>query len=508
MSIFENIAINMNMPKNTSGTDKATGSINNVKNELLKDMALKLLNALENGDSATHLELKAQVQDIMQNQLMLTLPDGSVISGRTDTLLPLSIGDTATFNVSMSTDGKIVLSLAADESTAEKENRISIDNPLVKRALSAANIPINPRSLSVTAELLNAGQSVSTDNIRKFITLSHKNPDIPVKELVLLSANKIPLTPENLQAFKEISNGSTVWETTASSPAVTGPVPEIIKDFAATTLDAAPSAGPDAMPKPPTTPAQTAMPEPATTSAQAAAPEPATTSAQAAAPESATTSAQATPVSHFFPSIEPKDFNEEAVKSFYNYLNKTGSSTAAPKKAPSTPLPADNIPNKETTELLEKSLNNAPAPATVADKLQLMQDINNIFPFIQIPVKLQEENAKGELYVFEKRKKYHPDEPLTAVLHLELEHLGTTDIKVTLLNSKVTAYFEVFDDKAANIFKEEIPALSQRLKALGFTLDSDFKVREAENNDKPLLYQFLEAHSPKAYSRYTFDVHA
>ncbi len=572
MSVLENIALNMNIQNNTSGPQKGSGSINNAKNEILKDIASRLISALESGDSEAAAEIKAEVRDILQNQVTLELSDSSLITGRTDTLLPLSIGDTASFKATMTPGGELTLSLiSTDQSAAGQDSQMSIDNPLVKKALTAANIPANPRSLLVTSELISAGQAVNAANIRKFITLSIKNPDIPVKDLVLLSANKVPMTPSNLQAFSQLAKGDTVWSELDGSVADTTIAQNstLVQDNAvfqntalsqdnaasqnatlnqdnalfqnspmaqntnisqdSTVVKATPlsqdtalsqnmdasqdialsrnmDASQDTAISQGTTLSQNtaaALTSDAVQNPPSAEPEAVVSGSQ----ENITPGASPEKTSHPQP-IEPRDFSEKAVKKFYDALKNTETNQA--EKAPA-PQPSDKEPaaltEKNIHEAAEKAVQNNVSAGT-AEKIQFMQDINNVFPFIQIPVKLQEENAKGELYVFEKKKKYNPDEPLTAVLHLELESLGTTDIKVSLYQNKVTALFEVASDDSVSYFKDELESLSERIEKLGFTLSSDFKVKEPASEEKPLLYQFLEAHSPRNYSRYTFDVHA
>ncbi len=140
--------------------------------------------------------------------------------------------------------------------------------------------------------------------------------------------------------------------------------------------------------------------------------------------------------------------------------------------------------------------------------LKFMDALNNVFPYLQLPIKLKEENAHGELYVYQKKRALKDGENLSALLHLELDSLGTTDIYVKLNGKNVYTSFSVADDTATKIFTEEMPSLEAALEKKGYSLSSDIKLRDKKEDNAPLLTEFLEAHAPSSVSRFTFDMRA
>ena len=153
--------------------------------------------------------------------------------------------------------------------------------------------------------------------------------------------------------------------------------------------------------------------------------------------------------------------------------------------------------------------NSVATPKQMRQNLSFMEAVNNVFPYIQLPLKFKETPAHGELYVYEKKKALKPSDTLSALLHLELEHLGTTDIFVTLAGNHVTTRFSMTDKESGDLVKSEMPKLTEALAAKGYTLQSEVAVREPEDEATPtLLEQFLEEPAPGGLNRYTFDIRA
>ena len=141
--------------------------------------------------------------------------------------------------------------------------------------------------------------------------------------------------------------------------------------------------------------------------------------------------------------------------------------------------------------------------------LSFMEAINNVFPYIQLPLKFKETPAHGELYVYEKKKALQPSDNLSALLHLELEALGVMDIFITLAGTHVTTRFSMSDKESGNLIQTELPKLTDALALKGYTLQSEVTIREPETENTPtLLEQFLEEHAPGGLNRYTFDIRA
>ena len=63
------------------------------------------------------------------------------------------------------------------------------------------------------------------------------------------------------------------------------------------------------------------------------------------------------------------------------------------------------------------------------DNLQFMRDLNELFIYLQLPMRLAEQDAHGDLYVFTRKNHKHQDsETLNVLLHLDMANLGPMDI--------------------------------------------------------------------------------
>lgn len=139
--------------------------------------------------------------------------------------------------------------------------------------------------------------------------------------------------------------------------------------------------------------------------------------------------------------------------------------------------------------------------------LDFMQTLNQMFTYVQIPLKLHEQNTHSELFVYTKKRSLmqNPDN-ISVLLHLDMEKLGPLDIHISLNQKDVNATFYVSDRSAKNLFKDHISELTEALNDKGYSIHSDFKMRET---DVDLVKDFMEADTKSGnLTRYTFDIRA
>ena len=97
------------------------------------------------------------------------------------------------------------------------------------------------------------------------------------------------------------------------------------------------------------------------------------------------------------------------------------------------------------TMLREIGLKDSDLAKSVADlknNLEFMDLVNQNYTYLQIPLQFQNQTAHSDLYVFTNKKNLQdPDAELTAFLHLDMEHLGATDVSVRMKNRAVNTKF-------------------------------------------------------------------
>lgn len=152
------------------------------------------------------------------------------------------------------------------------------------------------------------------------------------------------------------------------------------------------------------------------------------------------------------------------------------------------------------------------AAAQVRDNIEFMNQINQAYTYVQIPLKMANQNAHSDLYVYTNKRNLRKKEgELSAFLHLELENLGTTDVSIKMLDKNVSTKFYLEDDASYDLIEEHLPQLTERLEKLGYHCHVTVENREEKVD---FVEDFLQKSQPaKAANkgmvhRYSFDVRA
>ena len=113
------------------------------------------------------------------------------------------------------------------------------------------------------------------------------------------------------------------------------------------------------------------------------------------------------------------------------------------------------------------------AVSNLNQNLEFMQALNQAFPYIQIPLKTGLQNAHGDLYVYaNKHKRISEDGSVSALLHLDMDHLGNLDVYLKLQDQKVQTHFYVEDDDTIGFLAANIHLLDERLAEKGYSVNS------------------------------------
>jgi len=144
----------------------------------------------------------------------------------------------------------------------------------------------------------------------------------------------------------------------------------------------------------------------------------------------------------------------------------------------------------------------------VRNNIEFMNQLNQAYTYVQVPLKLSGQNANGELYVYTNKKNLKdPDAELSAFLHLDLEHLGSTDVSVKMQHRKVKTNFYMADDASYDLVEKYLPVLEQKLKEKGYQCTITVTKEEKKVNFGD---DFLRKDMPQTGTlhRYSFDVRA
>ena len=143
-----------------------------------------------------------------------------------------------------------------------------------------------------------------------------------------------------------------------------------------------------------------------------------------------------------------------------------------------------------------------------ASNLDFMNQLNQMHAYIQLPLKISDQNAHGELYVFTNKKNLSKqDGKVTALLHLDMEHLGKMDVYVALESKKVSTNFYLEKEEYLDFLEEHMDLLTARLNKRGYTCDIKTTLRNTEEESVMKTIEKQMDH-PMMLSMQAFDVRA
>ncbi len=147
------------------------------------------------------------------------------------------------------------------------------------------------------------------------------------------------------------------------------------------------------------------------------------------------------------------------------------------------------------------------AVSNVNSNIDFMNQLNQMFTYVQIPLKMQGKNANSELFVYTNKKSLaKKDGSVSALLHLDMENLGSVDVHVSLTNQKVSTKFYLADDSALDLIAQNIDVLNERLEKRGYSMNAEF-INKDENTN--VMEEMLkQGKNISALSGYSFDARA
>ncbi len=195
--------------------------------------------------------------------------------------------------------------------------------------------------------------------------------------------------------------------------------------------------------------------------------------------------------------LSPESFSAEGLAKFYQtleadlvvlrkaleFLKRDQNIDFALQSTPETDAPGvqdEHMPPPAVqlaarTAVLEQNLTH------LQNQLDMLRQVNQLYAFVQLPLKLGDDAAGGELYVMGRRRaKEAAKGPLTALLHLDLAHLGPMDAHISLEGQRAKLHFCLARQEALAIVEAHLPALSRILEAKGYSIESRASAKDAE----------------------------
>lgn len=235
----------------------------------------------------------------------------------------------------------------------------------------------------------------------------------------------------------------------------------------------------------------------------------------------ATTKSVLNAIKNSFPMTQPDSVRDLFVSKEFKSLYKEGllaNWTVTPK----TLMQQNEVDSLYTklydhlskiSELMQNNINN-PSFETLnmhagnmKDNLDFMKLLNNMFAYVQIPVKLKDQNIHSDLYVYTNKNnlKKNP-KSISVLLHLDMESLGPLDVKINLDNNQINSTFYITDDFSTSLIANNLDILQDALGNRGYHFQARIEKRETEVD---IVKDFIEKDLPStSLKRYTFDIRA
>lgn len=146
--------------------------------------------------------------------------------------------------------------------------------------------------------------------------------------------------------------------------------------------------------------------------------------------------------------------------------------------------------------------------------VEFLNELNQNFAYVQLPLKMSGQNANGDLYVYTNKKGFAGrDGAVTAFLHLGMDHLGDMDIYVALQNQKVSTKFYLEDDSVIDFLEAHMDELDGRLAGKGYVMKAELLRKDHEGGGNVFDQMLKDSKNAGAapqilLSRQSFDARA
>ncbi len=145
------------------------------------------------------------------------------------------------------------------------------------------------------------------------------------------------------------------------------------------------------------------------------------------------------------------------------------------------------------------------------NNVDFMNQMNHLFTYVQLPLKMAGNQAHGDLYVYTNKKSLaNKDGNVSALLHLDMENLGPLDVYVTMQKSqnKVSTNFTVKEEAALDLIAKHIHILNERLEKRGYSMHANFQLKEDGAPTNVMQEILMQNKNISALSRTSFDMRA
>jgi len=133
--------------------------------------------------------------------------------------------------------------------------------------------------------------------------------------------------------------------------------------------------------------------------------------------------------------------------------------------------------------------------SNIKNNIRFMNEINECYHYVQLPIKMNEEQANGDLYVYKRKNaRRGEDGKLTALLHLSMPTLGNMDVFLSLEEGRLSTRFCMEKEELIDFMEANMDRLNERLIKKGYQVQT--LVTSGTKEEKTVIEHIMESELP------------
>lgn len=499
--------------------------------------------------------LRGEVVSREGNNAQIRLLQDVLVDAKVDADIRLELGQNITFQVKNNGQTLNLSPLFTNMAT----------EGTVLKALDMASLPVNENTVAMTKQLMDAGLPIDKNTLQQIWHESNAFPDAEILDLVNLHRVELPVTEENitqmasyrnlthqltagiaetgesltnmLQGLVEsgdIEQAATIYsevlellafedaagETVTGQQQTVGPLPEPGVDVTVTPEEA------EQMPVQPSATAPEAVPGQKTIMEEPT--ETAPDNGQTIKENPGAEKTQEAPQLQNLQKLLKQGLETKDIPLLRSILhNSKVAELPAKLLADRWSIKPEDVESPEKVEelyqklgkqlkglsnLLEENGQRGSSAyqnvTNLSQNVDFLQQINQTYAYIQLPLHLRQgEHKTGELFVYTNKKNLaRKDGQVSALLHLDMEHLGPLDVYVALKDTKVSTKFYVQNDAILDYLEANMDVLTERLQKRGYDCKCETTLHTELQQTAQAMTPLLKTEGSVPVAQYAFDV--
>ena len=121
----------------------------------------------------------------------------------------------------------------------------------------------------------------------------------------------------------------------------------------------------------------------------------------------------------------------------------------------------------------------------IRDNVEFMNQLNQMFTYVQLPLKMSRQNAHGDLYVYTNKKNLADKQgKVSALLHLDMDSLGPVDVFVELDKNNVRTKFYLQSEELMDFLEKHMHQLDEKIEKKGYQVSSEVVKKDSGDGKK------------------------